>query len=454
MKMLKLCCQRYVRPELFVILRTQTSVLMRYTYRFTQISREENGNLVPVSDKPYEFIFTFGKKIEYILDENSDNTVLLTKDLWKEYPANNKEILHTVCFSTPSKQGFRRPLVMTKDADHRAGEYRYQLVYNNEIKDGMFLSEDIKQLTGIFVNGVKAVNNKELPITWQSLADANVEYLMSYIKSYVYSQLLQDKDKKGKVRSEAFLKEVLKKIFILIPDTVIDEFDKGLIAHDEIRAKLEGVPEDAIATRKAILKSQGFFNSIDDYNLFVALRKYILSIKNGFNHLVWVMYRSKIGLVSLKIVKGQLGAIFGFSFKVQDNSNPKNKAEILEEICRIKKRHKAVKEFLDKIEKLCCVKDLNKSYQAALCYKFQEECHWKYLSSRYRYVDAIHEKDKYKPIHQEEFRDLCLRYWGIEEPNTMKPNKCKKIKEKTEKKFNMYPCDTEIWEKIKKEPQD
>ena len=100
------------------------------------------------------------------------------------------------------------------------------------------------------------------------------------------------------------------------------------------------------------------------------------------------------------------------------------------------------------------MKDLNKSYQAALCYKFQEECHWKYLSSRYRYVDAIHEKDKYKPIHQEEFRDLCLRYWGIEEPNTMKPNKCKKIKEKTEKKFNKYPCDTEIWEKIKKEPQD
>ena len=100
-----------------------------------------------------------------------------------------------------------------------------------------------------------------------------------------------------------------------------------MIAHDEIRAKLEGVPEDDIAKRKAILKSQGFFNSIDDYNLFVALRKYILSVKNGFNHLVWVMYRSKIGLVSLKIVKGQLGAIFGFSFKVQDNSNPKKKAE-------------------------------------------------------------------------------------------------------------------------------
>ena len=430
---------------------------MRYTYQFTQVSRYENGNLVPVTEKPHKFIFTFGNTIDKVLGkspDSSDKTVLFTKDMWKEYPANNKELLQTVCFSTPSLKGYTRPLVMSKEADERAGWYRYQLVYNNEIKDGMFLSEDIKQLTGIFVNGVKAVNNKELPITWQSLADANVEYLMSYIKSYVYGQLLQDKDKKGKVRSEAFLKEVLKKIFILIPDTVIDEFDKGLIAHDEIRAKLEGVPEDDIAKRKAILKSQGFFNSIDDYNLFVALRKYILSVKNGFNHLVWVMYRSKIGLVSLKIVKGQLGAIFGFSFKVQDNSNPKKKAEILEEICRIKKRHKAVKEFLDNIEKLCCVKDLNKSYQAALCYKFQEECHWKYLSSRYRYVDAIEEEDKYKPINQIEFRDLCLRFWGITEPNTIRPNKCKKAEDKVNKMIDNSDICREIWEQIKKEPEN
>ena len=68
--------------------------------------------------------------------------------------------------------------------------------------------------------------------------------------------------------------------------------------------------------------------------------------------------------------------------------------------------------------------------------------------------NAIDEKDKYKPIHQEEFRDLCLRYWGITEKNTMKPNKCKKIKEKTEKKFNTEICNTKIWKVIKKEPTD
>ena len=27
---------------------------MRYTYLFTQVSRFEDGNLVPVTDKPYE----------------------------------------------------------------------------------------------------------------------------------------------------------------------------------------------------------------------------------------------------------------------------------------------------------------------------------------------------------------------------------------------------------------
>ena len=123
---------------------------MRYTYLFTQISREENGNLVPVTDKPNEFIFTFGKKIETFL-KSPDNTVLLKKDMWKENPATNKEILPCVCFSTPSKQGYRRPLVISKDADKRAGLYKYELVYENEIKDGEYLSEDLSRLIGIFL---------------------------------------------------------------------------------------------------------------------------------------------------------------------------------------------------------------------------------------------------------------------------------------------------------------
>ena len=94
---------------------------MRYTYLFKQISRVENGELIPVTDKPNEFLFTFGKKIETFLDESPDDTVLLTKDMWKEYPTKNEEILPTVCFSTPSQQGFRRPLIMTKEADKIAG---------------------------------------------------------------------------------------------------------------------------------------------------------------------------------------------------------------------------------------------------------------------------------------------------------------------------------------------
>ena len=37
---------------------------MRYTYLFKQIIREENGELVPVTDNPYEFVFTFGNQIK------------------------------------------------------------------------------------------------------------------------------------------------------------------------------------------------------------------------------------------------------------------------------------------------------------------------------------------------------------------------------------------------------
>lgn len=160
---------------------------MRYTYQFTQIRREENGNLIPVTDKPYEFVFTFGKKIEVFWGESPNNTVLLTKDMWKEYPATNKEILPTVCFSAPSQQGYRRPLVMSKDADKRAGEYRYNEVKGSpiDLKKDQYLSDDIRRLTEIFVTGIRAINEPAKAAPWENLGEANVKHKMSYITSEV-----------------------------------------------------------------------------------------------------------------------------------------------------------------------------------------------------------------------------------------------------------------------------
>ena len=417
---------------------------MRYTYLFTQMSREENGEWVPVNEKPNEFIFTFGKKIETFLGESPDNTVFFTKDMWKENPAKNEEILPTVCFSEASRQGYRRPLVMSKKADKTAGLYRYKLVYNNEIKDGDYLSEDIRRLTETFVNGVKAVNDNTMSIPWHNLADANVKYLMSYITSYVYVQLLQDKDKRGKARSEEYLKKVLETFFSLIPDKIIEKFDNGLEAHDEIRARLEDVPENDTATHKAVLKSQNYFKTIDDFNLFVVLRDFILRVKNSYNHLVWVMFRSKIGLVSLNNVKKQLSAIFGFVSKVQDSYEPKSKKQILEAICAGDKYYNDVAGFLKKIYEQFDVEKMNKTYRAALCYKFRKECNHKYLNSRFKCCDKT--TKEYKPLRLEQFRDLCLRYWGIEETSTLKPNKCQHLIEE----FSSFLNDKEVWEPMRK----
>lgn len=416
---------------------------MRYTYLFTQISREENGNLVPVTDKPNEFIFTFGKKIETFLD-SPDNTVLFTNDMWKENPATNKEILPCVCFSTPSKQGYRRPLVMSKDADMRAGVYKYERVYKNEIEDGKYLSDDIRRLTETFVNGVRSVNSDTMTIPWLNLKNANVKHLMSYIKSYVYEQLLQDRDNKGVARSEEYLKNVLETFFSFIPDAMIEKFDKGLEAHDAIREKLERIPEGDDAAKEAVLKSQNYFKTIGDYNLFVVICDYILSVKNFFNHLVWVMYRSKIGLVSLKKVKKQLCDMFGFVSNVQDEYELNSNDEILKAMCGGDRYCKDVEGFLRKIYEQFNPAKMDKRSQAALCYKFMNECNLKYFDSRFKRYDK--EAKAYKPYHQEQFRDLCLRYWGIEEKNTYKLNKC----EEQMKNFSSTLYDKEIWGPMKK----
>lgn len=414
---------------------------MRYTYLFTQISREENGSLV---DKPHEFLFTFGRKIDQILGKSSDNTVRFTKNMWKEYPTKNEEILPCVCFSTPSIQGFRRPLVLSKDADDRVGVYKYALVYQNEITEGKCLSDDIRRLTETFVNGVRAINDNTRSITSENLEKANIKYLMSYIKSETYKQLLQDKDNRGKERAKDYLKNVLELFFSLIPDSIIEKFDKGLEAHDEIRERLESFSEDDIATRKSVLKSQGYFKTIDDYNLFVVLRKYILTVKNNYNPLVWVLFRSKIGMVSLKNVKKQLSGMFDFEIKVQDICEPMENTEILKKICGGDRYITIVGDFLRKIYDLFSAKDLNKAERAALCYKFHNECNLKYFDSKFKYYDELAEE--YKPFRQEQFRDLCLLYWGIVEDNTYRPSKCLKQMEK----FSSLYYNKEVWGPMKK----
>lgn len=418
---------------------------MRYTYLFTQISRE-NGDLVPITDKPYEFLFTFGKKIETFLDESPDNTVLLTRDMWKEYPATNKELLPTVCFSTPSQQGYRRPLVMSKDADKRAGEYRYNEVEGSpiDLKKDQYLSDDIRTLTETFVKGVRVMNEDKVFIHYEDLEKANGKHLMSYITSEVYKYLLQDKDNRGEERAEDFLKNVLETFFSLIPDSIIEKFDKGLKVHDKIRGKLEGIPKDDITTIEAVLKSQNYFKTFEDYKLFVVLYKYILSVKNVFNHLVWVIFRSKIGLISLANVKKQLSAMFGFEIKVQEVCEPLENKDIILKICGGDRYSTDVERFLKRLYSLG-VRDMILVEQAALCYKFLEECDPSYISRRYRPWDEV-KKRHIKILHKEEFKDLCLQYWGIEGKNSYRPCKCKK----SLAKFSSDYYKREVWKSMKK----
>lgn len=419
---------------------------MRYTYQFTQIRREENGNFIPVTDKPYEFVFTFGKKIEVFWGESPNNTVLLTKDMWKEYPATNKEILPTVCFSAPSQQGYRRPLVMSKDADKRAGEYRYNEVKGSpiDLKKDQYLSDDIRRLTEIFVTGIRAINEPAKAAPWENLGEANVKHNMSYITSEVYKHLLQDKDNRGKIRSEAFLKKVLEDFFSIIPDSIIEKFDKGLEVHDEIRTKLEGVPKGDDAAIKAVLKSQNYFENIEDFNHFLILYRYILDVKNVFNHLVWVIFRSKIGLITLTNVKKQLSAMFGFVINVQDICEPLEDKDIIKKICGGDRYYTVVEGFLNRLYSLG-VRDMIMEEQAALCYKFLEECDPSYISRRYRPWDEI-KKCHIKILHKEEFKDLCLQYWGIKGGNSYRPCKCKK----SLAKFSSDYYKREVWKSMKK----
>jgi hypothetical protein len=91
--------------------------------------------------------------------------------------------------------------------------------------------------------------------------------------------------------------------------------------------------------------------------------------------------------------------------------------------------------------------------QALVCYKFLEECNHKYLNSRYKYWDDIFEE--IKTNNQKEFKDMCLRYWGINGDNSYKPYTYEKFKREQQKKYQeMFEEDSDkrkLWESMKKQ---
>jgi hypothetical protein len=149
-------------------------------------------------------------------------------------------------------------------------------------------------------------------------------------------------------------------------------------------------------------------------------------------------------MVSLKKVKIQLCAVFGVVSKVQGDYELNDNDEILKEICGGDRYCEVVKGFLKKIDMRFKVVKMNKTQQAAICYKFMEECNLKYFDSKFKYYDDL-AKD-FKPFRQEQFRDLCLLYWGIVEDNTYKPSKCLKQMEK----FSSLYYNKEVWGPMKK----
>ena len=130
---------------------------------------------------------------------------------------------------------------------------------------------------------------------------------------------------------------------------------------------------------------------------------------------------------------------------VQDEYELNSNDDILKAMCGGDRYCKDVEGFLRKIyEQFNPAKMDKRRSQAALCYKFMNECNLKYFDSRFKRYDK--EAKAYKPYHQEQFRDLCLRYWGIEEKNTYRLNKC----EEQMKNFSSTLYDKEIWGPMRK----
>ena len=60
-----------------------------------------------------------------------------------------------------------------------------------------------------------------------------------------------------------------------------------------------------------------------------------------------------------------------------------------------------------------------------------KECNLKYFDKKFKHKG---ENGEYEPYRQVEFKDLLLRYWGIERNNTLKPKDCRRQMEEFDDK--------------------
>jgi hypothetical protein len=287
------------------------------------------------------------------------------------------------------------------------------------------------------VNAIKAIGDNTLIFPKKEIIAMHFEIPLNYVSSEIFYKLNVRTTSDSPKYARDYLKDFIAAFFRLIPKDVIDKYDTLYEKREKMSRK---VVRDKESGEIHVNISPDERSSYGGTSLALVSRLIRKDLIREIGYIIDCVYKGqKFFVESFASWKKAVIVFLTIDEKLTKYEDSNTPSAILNEISN--KRHiKDVEGFLFIIDKHYHIRKIkNGANVSAIFYKFLTECPSKYLNEKYKRGD--------KEYNRMEFKNLCLRYFGLE-PNKYKPSKCEDFL------LNSYEENLNVWWKIKPQNKD
>ena len=409
-----------------------------FTYRF-KVSATNAGYERSEEHKPRytpdEIIYTFREEVEKIAECDNGTFVIKREDIRFLQPITlkkNRDVLHYKL-----RQIVSNYLYSCGVDKQDTCIVEYELLRKNIFSTNEFISDNFRDEIGFMVNAIKAIGDNTLIFPKKEIIAMHFEIPLNYVSSEIFYKLNVRTTSDSPKYARDYLKDFIAAFFRLIPKDVIDKYDTLYEKREKMSRK---VVRDKESGEIHVNISPDERSSYGGTSLALVSRLIRKDLIREIGYIIDCVYKGqKFFVESFASWKKAVIVFLTIDEKLTKYEDSNTPSAILNEISN--KRHiKDVEGFLFIIDKHYHIRKIdNGANVSAIFYKFLTECPAKYLNEKYKRGD--------KEYNKMEFKNLCLRYFGLE-PNTYKPNKCEDFL------LNSYEENLNVWWKIKPQNKD
>lgn len=409
-----------------------------FTYRF-KVSATNAGYERSEEHKPRytpdEIIYTFREEVEKIAECDNGTFVIKSEDIRFLQPITlkkNRDVLHYKL-----RQIVSNYLCRCGVDKQDTCIVEYELLRKNIFSTNEFISDNFRDEIGFMVNAIKAIGDNTLIFPKKEIIAMHFEIPLNYVSSEIFYKLNVRTTSDSPKYARDYLKDFIAAFFRLIPKDVIDKYDTLYEKREKMSRK---VVRDKESGEIHVNISPDERSSYGGTSLALVSRLIRKDLIREIGYIIDCVYKGqKFFVESFASWKKAVIVFLTIDEKLTKYEDSNTPSAILNEISN--KRHiKDVEGFLFIIDKHYHIRKIkNGANVSAIFYKFLTECPSKYLNEKYKRGD--------KEYNRMEFKNLCLRYFGLE-PNKYKPSKCEDFL------LNSYEENLNVWWKITPQNKD